>query len=166
MIAMALLRPGHVFHRVWEIDGSFLRGLGVKALFLDVDNTLTTPDNPIPDSAALEWLDRMKAEGIALVLVSNNSARRVSGFAKTLGVGFSSRACKPLPIGFIRAAGRLGLRPGQTAVVGDQIFTDIIGGNIIGAVTVLVEPMVMETGALFRFKRIVEKKVLTRYRKE
>lgn len=161
---MSRLQPAFILKRVTDITVNMLREQGVEALLLDVDNTLTTHNNPIPDKDVLVWLDVMKRARIRLVLVSNNSAKRVAHFAETLGLSFTSRACKPLTWGFRRAARELGLRPRQTAVVGDQIFTDIWGGNRFRACTILVEPMEPEEGPFFRFKRKIEKKLLKKYR--
>jgi HAD superfamily phosphatase (TIGR01668 family) len=150
--------------RVSEITPGVLQSLGVRALLLDVDNTLTTHNNPIPDSGALKWLAEMKEAGILVCLASNNRTRRVRPFAESLGAGYVANACKPLPVGFIRAARRLGLPARAFAVVGDQIFTDILGGNLFGARTILLEPIEFETGPFFRLKRRLEKGILKKYR--
>lgn len=161
---MSVFYPTVTRRRVTDISPGLLRKLGVTALFLDADNTLTTHNNPRPADAVLGWLDTMRAEGIALVIVSNNSEERIRPFAKRLGLEYTARACKPLTLGFSRTARELGLRPRQIAVVGDQIFTDIVGGNLFGAPSILVKPMEPEDGPFFRLKRRLEKRVLRRYR--
>lgn len=136
------------------------------ALILDADNTLTTHNNPVPDKDVISWLEQMKQSGVQLVIVSNNSGRRIQPFARQLGLPYTARALKPLTWGFRRTVQELGLPARQVAVVGDQIFTDILGGNLFGSPTILVEPMEPETGPLFRLKRKVEKKILRAYRRK
>jgi HAD superfamily phosphatase (TIGR01668 family) len=159
---MPLFHPTIRYHRVTAVTHSFLQAHGIRALALDVDNTLTTHNNPIPDAEVLAWLDGMKASGVALILLSNNSAKRVRPFAQMLGLGFASRACKPLTFGLARMARRLKLRPKQIALVGDQIFTDVMAGNLFGTMTILVTPMEPEPGPFFRLKRRIEKRILKR----
>jgi HAD superfamily phosphatase (TIGR01668 family) len=160
---MAWLHPAIHLHRVTDIRGELLAERGIRALFLDLDNTLTTHNNPIPDRAVLAWLHEMKALGVTLVLVSNNKAKRVRPFAEELGLPFTSRALKPLPWGFMRTARELGLPPAAVAVVGDQLFTDILGGNLFGAPTSLVDLMEPETGWFFRLKRRIERRLLRKH---
>lgn len=157
---MALLQPDLYLRRVTVITEELLRSRGLKALLLDLDNTLTTHNNPVPDPAVLAWLDAMKHAGIKLVLVSNNTSKRVRPFAAELGLPFTANAAKPLTWGFSRTARELGLKPNQVAVVGDQLFTDILGGNLFGAPTIFVEYMEPEHGPLFRLKRKLERVIL------
>ena len=157
---MPFFYPAVRLHRVTEITPDFLREHGIRALVLDVDNTLTTHNNPVPDREVMIWLREMKALDVGLVLLSNNSAKRVRPFAHGLELDFTSRACKPLTVGLRRTAKRLGLEPRQIAVVGDQIFTDIIAGNLYGSLSVLVDPMEPEKGPFFRFKRMIERHIL------
>ena len=98
-----------------------------------------------------------------IVTVSDAYARNVI-FAKKLGLAFEADAKKPLPGGYRRAALAMGLAPRQTAVVGDQIFTDILGANLAGMASILVEPFQMEPFFRFRFKRFLERGILKRYR--
>lgn len=162
---MPLFYPTIMLHRVSNITPEMLKKRGIKALILDADNTLTTHNNPVPHPDVLGWLDKMKKHGFRLVMVSNNNQKRILPFAKKLGIEFTANAMKPLTFGFTRTAKRLGLAPRSIAVVGDQLFTDILGGNLFGAMTILVEPMEPETGIFFRFKRKIEKRMLIAYRK-
>jgi HAD superfamily phosphatase (TIGR01668 family) len=154
-----LFYPDIALKRVWDIRPELLLGLGIKALLLDIDNTLTTHGNPEPIQKAVAWLKEINAAGINAVLVSNNRKERVEAFAEGLGAGFVFRSLKPLPVGFRRAARSLRLKPGQFAVVGDQIFTDILGGRLFGAKTVLLEPIEPEPGPFFRLKRRLEARI-------
>ena len=161
---MSILYPARMVRGVTDITRDMLEEMGVSALILDVDNTLTTHNNPRLEVAVLAWLAKMREADIALILLSNNSRDRVRPFAEQLRLGFVARGMKPLAFGYKRAVEALGVGKRQAAVVGDQIFTDILGGNLYGAKTILVEPIHPEDGRLFRLKRRLETKVLRRYR--
>lgn len=155
-----LLYPRYMFSRVWDITAQWLRGCGITTLLLDVDNTLTLHNAPEVPKQVSDWIDCMRDEGVLLLLLSNNSAQRVEPFAKKIGLGFVANAKKPLGSGVRRAARELGARENTLAVVGDQIFTDVLCANLAGVTSILVEPMQQESMAFFKFKRSLEKKVL------
>lgn len=163
---MPLLRPTLYFHSVCEITPQLLREREITALVLDVDNTLATHGHPIPFQGVSEWLDRMRLAGIKLLILSNNSRKRVAPFADRLGLAFTSRAFKPLSFGLRRACRQMGTAMSQTAIVGDQLFTDVLCGNLAGAKTVLLDPISPEEGPLFRFKRVLERPFRKRYPRE
>ena len=77
-------KPTYVFENVGEITADFLKSKKIKGLILDLDNTLTTHNNPVPPQSSLDWLEKMKAAGIKLMIVSNNHAPRVTPFAEQL----------------------------------------------------------------------------------
>jgi HAD superfamily phosphatase (TIGR01668 family) len=149
-----------MLRRVSDITKEMLDANGIEAIILDVDNTLTTHNNPVPDKDVLLWLEVMKAEKVRMVLVSNNNEKRVLPFARELGLPYTAMAMKPLTRGFNRTAKMLRLPPASIAVVGDQIFTDVLGGNLFGAFTILVEPMQAEDSLFFRLKRKFEQLVI------
>ncbi len=115
--------------------------MGIRGLLLDVDNTMSTHHGmqPVPGLAA--WIGAMQAAGIQLLIVSNAFAKRVSPFAEQVGLPFQAVSTKPLPHAYFRAAHRLGLRRKELAIVGDQFFTDIIGGKLAGVKTILTTPV-------------------------
>lgn len=153
-----LLYPEYRFQRVWEITPEWLASRGIDAVLLDVDNTLTTHDNPEVDRRVLCWLDRMRQSGVKLAILSNNSRERVEPFARRLGLRYFARAKKPLGGQARRAVTMLGA--GKTAVVGDQIFTDVLCARLAGLTPVMVELMEPEPFALFKIKRALERLVL------
>lgn len=143
--------------RVWEISPQLLRERGVCGVLLDIDNTLTLHDSQhVPDEVRC-WLDEMRSAELKLLLLSNNHPERVAPFAAALDLDFFAEAKKPLPGGYRRAAAQLELVPAQVAVIGDQIFTDALGGNLAGMQTILLEPIEPEKGFFFRCKRWLEK---------
>ena len=114
---------------------------GVRLVLLDRDNTCVPRDARVAPPAVEEWLDRAREAGLALCLVSNNChTSHVSRTARELGVDFVDHAMKPLPIALRRAMRLAGATPGETVMIGDQVFTDVAAGNLAGVRTVLVRP--------------------------
>ena len=151
-----LFRPHIWIKNVLAIDKDFVEKNGFKGLVLDLDNTLSMHGNPAAENGIFEWLDSMRALGIKMVVVSNNTKARVAPLAAELGLEFFSFGCKPLPFGINKAVKLMGLPKKEVAVVGDQIFTDVLGGKFSGIRTVLVEPFHLEDKIGFRFKRKLE----------
>lgn len=163
---MSVFHPTLYLDRITGLSLSQLEAWGIKGLILDVDNTLTTHDNPIPDPAIRRWLEEAAAAGIRMIILSNNHPPRVKPFAEILGLPFTADAAKPLSGGYRRATQELGLSKEEVAVVGDQIFTDILGGNLFGIRSVLVQPIQPEENWFFRLKRRLEGGILRSYEKK
>lgn len=163
---MAVFRPDFIFSQTTKITPQFLKEQGIENLLLDVDNTLTTHNNPEPGPGIDEWLDTMRANGIKMVIISNNNKKRVEPFAARLGLPFCSMSCKPLPNGYIKGMKMLGGNRKNTAMVGDQIFTDVMGANLSGMKCFMVLAILHEDGAGFKFKRMLEKGFIDKYLKQ
>ena len=160
-----LHKPNYVFNSIADISLAFLEKEGIKALILDLDNTLTTHNNPISKPEIKAWLDEMKAHGLPMMIVSNNHYERVKPFADALGLPFVPDGKKPLCKGYNEACKRLELDKSQIAAVGDQIFTDVWGCKLTGIRSIFTYPIEYETGFWFRVKRTLEKPLLPK-RKE
>ncbi len=152
--------PSFQMDRVTAITPEFLRENEIEALVLDVDNTLTTHGNPVPGDGVPEWLDTIRAAGIPMLILSNNSRARVAPFAELLDLPYIARGFKPLKLGLTKACKLLGLPPQRVAIVGDQLFTDILGGNRKGIKTILTQPISPESGWFFRLKRKMEDRLI------
>lgn len=155
-----LFRADHAFRRVTEITPEFLMNNNIRGLLLDVDNTLTTHDNPVPAEGVAQWIGKIRAAGIQMVIVSNNHPPRVKPFADMLGLDFVCEGKKPLSSGFNRAQKLMGIPFKQLAVVGDQIFTDMLGANLKRVKAIFVYPIEHEKTKFFKFKRWAEKPFL------
>ena len=160
---MSLFRPHTIFAKTINITPRFLKEQGITNLLLDVDNTLTTHDNPEPSPGITEWIAEMKANGIGMVIISNNNKERVEPFAAKLGLPFTSMSCKPLPYGYIKGMKILSSNRKNTAMVGDQIFTDVMGANLTGMKCFMVLAILAEDSACFKFKRKIEKGFVDKY---
>ena len=155
-----IFKPTFAFVTVTDINIEFLKSKGIKGLILDLDNTLTTHNNPHPAEKVTDWIESMKKNGIKMMIVSNNSAERVTPFAKNLGLPFVSKGRKPLTSGFSRAQRIMNIPFENIAIVGDQVFTDIVGANIKRVKTIYVKPIELEKTRFFKFKRALEKPFL------
>lgn len=148
------------FERITDITPEFLEKSGIKGLILDLDNTLTTHDNPVPAEGVLDWLDIMKKSGVRLMIVSNNHGERVTPFAEMLRLPFVSEGRKPLTKGFSKAVKKMGLNKEDVAAVGDQIYTDVLGANLFRIKMLYVKPIEHEKTTFFKVKRRLEKPFL------
>jgi HAD superfamily phosphatase (TIGR01668 family) len=161
-----LLRPAEYRRSIHHIDLERLAALGKKAVLLDLDNTLVEWNDPEPSAELQRWLETVRARGMQPCLVSNNKGARVSAFAAKAGIPYVSNAIKPRRKGFREAMARLGVTPDQTVVVGDQLFTDILGGNRAGAYTILVTPVHPRELLWTKMMRRFERPLLARWRSE
>ena len=157
-----LFKPTFWLKSVLQIDAEFLEKNNVKALVLDLDNTLSMHGNPAAEEGVTEWLDQMRELGIKMRVVSNNTTKRVAPLAAKLGLEFTANGAKPLTFGITRAMSAMGSDKKTTLVVGDQIFTDVMAGNFKGVRTVLVEPFHLEKTWTFKLKRKLESVVFHR----
>ncbi|OGO42047.1 MAG: hypothetical protein A2Z04_09725 [Chloroflexi bacterium RBG_16_57_9] len=148
--------------RVEVITPELLHKHGLRGLLLDLDNTLLDNYAQHFESHILEWANKVRAQGIELCIVTNAPPERTCTLAQALGVPGIPRARKPLISGLLAGLKRLGLRPDQAAMVGDQIFTDVWAGNRAGLFTILVMPTSPHESWLTRWKRPLERRVLAR----
>jgi len=151
------LQPDLFVKSVFSLDISWLKNRGIKGVLLDIDNTLITHKQKIPDEKVIELIKFFQDNGIQAAIVSNATKRRVDVFNEKLGLYARYRAFKPSARGFHKAMSKLKLIPSETAVIGDQLFTDIRGGNKLGLTTILVEPLDENEPVSVRIKRIFEK---------
>ena len=159
-----LLKPKIKLNRVTDISAPILKKHGIKALILDVDNTLSTHHGEVLTDGLEDWLQKMKKNGVKLVILSNSKQTRVEPFANKINLPFISMGLKPLPFKFSSARKLLGTKRRETAIVGDQIFTDTLGGNLYGVTTILLDPIKLESSKSFKFKRKIERAVYKIYK--
>ena len=157
---MGIFKPNYFYDKIWDISVEFLVDNNIKCVLLDVDNTLTTHDNPNPHEKALAWLGEIKGADIVPVIISNNIEARVAPFAKEVGAEYVCHAQKPLSRGVREAAALTGISKNEMLVIGDQIFTDVLCGKFSGVKTALVEPFELEDMPFFKVKRFFERLIL------
>ena len=139
---MAWFRARFTAHDIYELSGAALEGRGIRLLLADLDNTLVPYGVPLPDERLKAWRDDLRAHGVTLFVLSNNRhENRPRIFSEALEVPYIGHAGKPKTPSFYRAMERMGVTKEQTAIVGDQVFTDVLGGNRAGISAILVEPI-------------------------
>lgn len=153
-----LLLPDFCFDNVTDVDIGFLMRHGIKAVLLDVDNTLTQHNGTEPYDGVREWVDSIKSAGVKVTIISNaKDEKRVRLFAEKLGIdNYIGDAKKPFTKGFRQLTKDLGVDKSEVAVIGDQIFTDIMGANWAEAMSILVDPRDKKEPLSIRTKRILE----------
>ena len=133
-----LITPEYVFQDVTHITPEWLAEKGIRALVLDIDNTLTADrSQELPDEVA-QWLADLRAAGIGLTIVSNGAEKRVRPFAEKLGLAYLYRSAKPLPFALMVARRRMGVKRREMAMVGDRLYTDVATGVKHGMTGILV----------------------------
>jgi HAD superfamily phosphatase (TIGR01668 family) len=159
------LRPDAWRRRIEEVSLADLRARGIRGIALDLDNTITGWNGTeIPDPIAA-WLRAARESGMRLCIVSNTSRpARVARVAEAIGAQWVARAAKPSRRAFRQAMRQMGTKPGETAVIGDQVFTDIWGGNRAGLYTILVEPLTERDFPMTKLSRVAERFLLARWR--
>lgn len=160
-----ILYPNEHFNNVREITIEFLRKNEIKALILDVDNTLIDYDkNLAPET--IEWAEELKKHGIKIYILSNsNKKEKVKTVAEKLKVEYDYFGKKPLKTGFKKVQKKLQEEPQNIGVVGDQIFTDVLGGNRCKMFTILVEPIAEKDIWITLLKRPIENAIKNKYKK-
>ena len=156
--------PKEHFNNVREIEISFLRKNNIKALILDVDNTLIDYDKNL-DENTIEWAENLKKEGIKLYILSNsNKKEKVETVAQKLKIEYEYFGKKPLKTGFKKVQKKLQEKSENIGVVGDQIFTDVLGGNRCKMFSILVEPIAEKDIWITLLKRPIENAIKNRYK--
>lgn len=159
------LYPNAYLKNVKEITIYFLNKNNIKALILDVDNTLIDFNKKMLDGVE-EWCKNLKKQGIKLFIVSNsNKKTKVEMVAKKLELPYIHFATKPFKRGFKKAAKKLQEKNENIAVVGDQIFTDVIGANRCKMFSILVEPIEKKDLLVTKIKRPLENYIIKKYQK-
>ena len=139
---MAWFRARFTAHNIYELTGAALARRGFTLLLADLDNTLVPYGVPLPDERLKAWRDDLAAHGVTLFVLSNNRHEgRPRIFSEALGIPYIGHAGKPKTPSFYKAMEQMGVTAAQTAIVGDQIFTDVLGGNRAGVSAILVEPI-------------------------
>lgn len=155
-----MLGPDRFAPRLHNVSLDELYARGIRGLILDLDNTMVAYRQSEVVADHLAWVEEAHERGFKMVMLSNNFTERVTNVAAQLRIQCIPNALKPLPTGFIRAKRVLGLKRRQIAVVGDQLFTDILGAKLLGLYTILTEPIEAHDFAITRLFRFFERLLL------
>ena len=160
-----LLMPDYMFRKYDDVTPDFLENIGVRALIIDIDNTLAPYEQPEPDERIRNWIASLAEAGIGIAFVSNNDWERVELFNRTLGVPAYAKSGKPFKKNLVKAMNDLGGTLETTVMLGDQLLTDALAGHNLGVRCLIVPPIRDKKNAFFRFKRWLEKPVVRRFKR-
>ena len=156
--------PTFLAESLWSVDADTLLRIGIKGVILDLDNTIVDWNESWLRPEVRAWVAAAKERGLRFCLVSNAlRGERVMRVAAELGIGAVLRAGKPLPRAFRKGMEALGTDPRSTCVIGDQVFTDIVGASRLGLVTILVPPLGPREAPHTRLIRLIERPLRTKW---
>lgn len=156
-----LLKADAYINSIFSITPDDLKRHGIYGLILDIDNTLVATHTKEADEKVISYIKLLNDHGIKTVIVSNARRERVELFSKPFNnIEYVYKASKPLGRGFDIAIQKMGLPKEQVAIIGDQLFTDVLGGNLKGIHSILLKPIDLNEPMLIRIKRIFEKPFL------
>lgn len=166
MSPLKLLKPDEIADSIYHVELYKLKEKGIKAIIVDLDNTLVPWRSSEVQDELVQWIETVRSAGLQIAIVSNNTSARVEGMSSQLGVIALSGAVKPRRRAFRNIAEQFKLKPHEIAVVGDQLFTDVLGGNRTGMYTILVTPMSKHEFIGTKAVRYFEKFFLNRLKKK
>lgn len=158
--------PNEYVQSIFQIDIDKLAESSVKGIVTDLDNTLVGWDVADPTEAVKTWFEEARQKGITITIVSNNNEKRVGSFSKSLKVDYIFKAKKPRGRAFDHAMHSMNLNPSEIVVIGDQMLTDVFGGNRRGLFTIMVVPVKQTDGFITKFNRLIERRLLQHFRKK
>ncbi|MBY6035403.1 YqeG family HAD IIIA-type phosphatase [Fictibacillus nanhaiensis] len=153
--------PDQHVQNILDITPEMLVERRVKGIITDLDNTLVEWDRPEATPELIKWFTSIKEKGILITIVSNNTQHRVKSFSDPVGIPFIYSARKPMNKAFKRALLDMKLKNEEVVVIGDQLLTDVLGGNRLGLHTILVVPVASSDGFWTRFNRKLERIILS-----
>ncbi|WP_041090340.1 YqeG family HAD IIIA-type phosphatase [Jeotgalibacillus soli] len=163
---LKLFLPNEYVNSIFDITPSKLKEQGIKAIITDLDNTLVEWDRANATPRLLEWLESMKNHGILVTIVSNNNQLRVGAFSEPIEIPFIYHARKPMGRAFRKAIRDMKVKKEETVVIGDQLLTDVLGGNRNRLYTILVVPVAQTDGFFTRINRKVERRILNWFKRK
>ena len=160
------LMPDLILPTYRAVTPQLCRTLGIRAILSDIDNTLAPYEQPQSDEQIRAWLHELEEAGVSVALISNNHADRVELFNSDLHLIAYADAGKPFAKILRRAMREMGSDPSNTAMLGDQLLTDALAGNLLGLKVLIVPPIRDKRTVFVRFKRWLERPVIRRYHKK
>ena len=157
------LLPDYIFKKFDEITPEFLKSIGIKALLIDIDNTLAPYEVEKPDERIKKWFLLLAENSISATLVSNNERERVELFNESLGLPYYYKSGKPFAKNLKKAMADMESDRTNTAMLGDQLLTDAAAGKHIGLITMIVPPINDKNNMFFRAKRALEAPTIKKY---
>ena len=157
-----ILRPDYYYKEIYSIKFDLLGKNGIKGVICDIDNTIVKWSEKEMKKEVLSWFDELSTEGFKVCLVTNSLNERANYFSDKINIPAIGHAIKPAKWSYKKAQKIMDLSENEIVVIGDQIFTDILGGNRLGFMTILVDPLTEKEFFTTKFFRLLEKWCFTR----
>ncbi len=158
-----LLMPDFYFEHFYDITPEFLLSKGIRALLIDIDNTIAPYEVAEPDERIKTWFQTIAAAGIAAAFISNNHKDRVELFNKELGLHAYADSGKPSTKMLKKAIEDMSVEKEHTASLGDQLLTDALAAHRLGIPVIIVPPIRDKKNLFFRAKRLIEKPFMRKF---
>ena len=159
---MRILEPDMCVERLSDIDCNYWYGKGIRCVLVDLDNTISPWAKVEITDDAKAFIEKSKNAGVMVVLFSNATEGRVREAAWNAGINYYASARKPFPFRYKKAIAELSFCNTQILTIGDQVFTDVLGGNLTGCATILVAPLSEAEYVGTKFLRILERMIVRR----
>jgi HAD superfamily phosphatase (TIGR01668 family) len=150
---------------IYTIDYNKLKANGIKCILIDLDNTLVPTSLDYPTKNNIELINELKEMGFKIILFSNSPKKRVKPFKDELQVDASASSMKPLKRKFLKVLNEYKYEQNEVAIIGDQILTDILGGNKVGITTILVNPVSSKDLLFTSLNRYLENRIINKLSK-
>jgi len=158
-----MLKPDYYLDTVFQIPYEELWENKIRGLVFDIDNTIAPYEEHQPSAKITALMAKLQRMGFQICLLTNNTNRRLKCFDKPLGIDGFANAIKPLARGVRKAMKQMGTKPEHTAIIGDQLLSDVWAGKNARVTTVLVKPLSNKDLAFVHIKRRIEGRLLRRY---
>ncbi|MGX7030906.1 YqeG family HAD IIIA-type phosphatase [Vagococcus zengguangii] len=153
-------KPTWMLEAIYQLTPEQLAKHNIKGILTDLDNTLIAWNNPEGTTELHQWMSQMNEAGIKVMVVSNNNPERVRKAVEPIGLEFVAKAMKPFSKGIREGVEKLGLKPEEVVMVGDQVMTDVRASNGAGVRSILVKPIVNTDSWKTQLNRAMEKVVM------
>lgn len=157
---LELFKPTWMVKSIYSIKAEQLKEQGIKAVLVDLDNTLIAWNQPEATAESIAWIQKIKKTGIQVLILSNNSGDRIKKVAEILDVGYVPRSLKPTVRAFKIAEKKLDLTADEMVMIGDQLITDVLGANRYQLRSILVKPLLASDAWNTKFNRFIETRIM------
>lgn len=160
-----LFKPDMYVKDIYSIDYKKLKNFGIKCILFDLDNTLVPCSNKKPSRKLKDFIEKLKDVGFKVIIFSNSNKKRLTPFKNILEVDCSYSSKKPFQKKYKKVLKEYKYNQSEVAMIGDQIVTDIYGGNRMGIFTILVKPINKKEFVFTKFNRFFENKIIRKLEK-
>lgn len=157
-------KPDMYVKSIYDIDFKKLKNMGIKCLLIDLDNTLVPYNVKVPSRKIKDYIERIKDKGFRVIIFSNSARNRLKPFKEKLEVDCAFSCRKPSTFKFKKVLNIYKYNESQVAIIGDQLVTDVLGGNRVGIYTILVDPIQKKELIFTKFNRMIEKIIYRKFR--